>query len=574
MGTRLLRGRGFLNVLGALVLTMAALAFAALVPQSALADGVTVGIERGENSWASGAKTCRQYALTISNATGSGITDWCITVDVDDDTEIESSWNCTAAIADGKLTLSSGADYTKTIAAGDSVQGIGLIVKSTADTPWSTYNATYKAVDAGQTGNGSGDVPGGNADSVSGGTSGGSAGSGSDRSASGSTDSGTGGDSSGSASGGTGSGSGSSTDLTVPVANNLSPLHVEGTRLCDASGNAVRLQGVSLHGLGFGTDFTKYVNKAAFQTLRDDWGANVVRLPVYSMDYGGWCNGGDRNALRTTVNNGVTYTTELGMYAIVDWHILSDGNPQTHQSEAVAFFREMSARYDRLSNVIYEICNEPNGGTSWEQIKKYADEVIPVIRANDPDALIFVGTPTWSQDVDQVIDSRIDDSNVMYALHFYAATHKDDLRAKAERALKAGVPIFITESSIFEASGNGTVDKTSAEAWKTLFKRYGLSYIEWSLCNKAESASAIRSSCGKTSGWSVSDLSATGQWYRATMRELRGTTGSGSTGGSTSGTTSGKAAQVDTSAVYELYCACSGKVLRAAGGGTRNGTNV
>lgn len=305
------------------------------------------------------------------------------------------------------------------------------------------------------------------------------------------------------------------------TADVISPLHVSGTQLCDEYGSPVRLQGVSLHGLGFGDEFTRYVNEAAFQTLRDDWGANVVRLPVYSMDYGGWCNGGNRDALRQTVSNGVTYATNLGMYAIIDWHILSDDNPQTHQSDAIAFFKEMSARYKDCPNVIYEICNEPNGGTSWDQIYDYACAVIPVIRANDPGAVIIVGTPTWSQDVDQVAGRPLPYKNVMYACHFYAATHGENLRQKVRTALAAGTPVFISECSICDASGNGGIDYDSANAWKQLIKDNGLSYIEWSLSNKGETASIIRGGSGKTSGWSVDDLSQAGQWFRSTMRELR-----------------------------------------------------
>lgn len=68
------------------------------------------------------------------------------------------------------------------------------------------------------------------------------------------------------------------------------------------------------------------------------------------------------------------------MYVIVDWHILSDGNPNSHKKEAKAFFKEMSKELKGYNNVIYEICNEPNNGTSWKEIKSYAKSVISTIR--------------------------------------------------------------------------------------------------------------------------------------------------------------------------------------------------
>lgn len=128
------------------------------------------------------------------------------------------------------------------------------------------------------------------------------------------------------------------------------------------------------------------------------------------------------------VRDGVSFATEADLYAIVDWHVLSDANPLAHADEAAGFFGRISADLSTNNNVIYEICNEPNNGTTWEDVKAYAQRIIPIIRANDPDAVIIVGTPTWCQDVDQAAAAPLDAGNVMYALHFYAATHQADLR--------------------------------------------------------------------------------------------------------------------------------------------------
>ena len=153
--------------------------------------------------------------------------------------------------------------------------------------------------------------------------------------------------------------------------------------------------------------FPDYVNKDAFKSIRDDWGANLIRLAMYTAENGGYCEGGDQAKLKSLVDDGVDYATELGMYVIIDWHILHDTNPQDNQDEAIAFFDEMSAKYADYDNVLFEICNEPNGSTTWADIKEYAEAVIPVIRANDKDAIIIVGTPTWSQDVDMAADDPI-----------------------------------------------------------------------------------------------------------------------------------------------------------------------
>ena len=293
-------------------------------------------------------------------------------------------------------------------------------------------------------------------------------------------------------------------------------LSVKGTKLVDENGKTVQLTGVSTHGLSW---FPEYVNKGAFQSLRDTWGVNIIRLAMYSDENMGYCTGGDKEKLKSLIDQAVRDTFDLGMYVIIDWHVLGDATPKKHQAEAEKFFEEMSAKYASFDNVLYEICNEPNSGTSWADVKSYAESVIPIIRKNHKDAVIIVGTPTWCQDVDVVAKDPITGyDNLLYAVHFYAATHKDDLRKKTETALDAGLPLIISEFSICDASGNGGIDYDSAAAWMKLADKYQLSFIGWSLCNKAETASLISSGCSKISDFKEEDLSETGKWL---MEEIR-----------------------------------------------------
>lgn len=293
-------------------------------------------------------------------------------------------------------------------------------------------------------------------------------------------------------------------------------LSVSGTDLTDVYGNAVRLKGISTHGIAW---YPAYINQGAFQYFRDQWGANTIRLAMYTAEYGGYCTGGDRAKLEALVDSGVQAASALGMYVIIDWHILSDSNPKTYQSQAVDFFRRMSAKYADYGNVLYEICNEPNGGTTWGDIRSYADAVIQVIRANDPDSVILVGTPTWSQDIDKAASDRLPYNNIMYSLHFYAATHKDQLRSRLVSAHNSGLPVFIDEFSTVETSGNGNVDYASAEAWKQLILQYHLSYVGWNLSNKNESSAILRENVTSVSGgWSDGDFKASGLWLKGLMQ--------------------------------------------------------
>lgn len=294
-------------------------------------------------------------------------------------------------------------------------------------------------------------------------------------------------------------------------------LHVEGARLTGSSGEPVQLRGISTHGIAW---FPDYINDACFAQLHDEWKANVIRLAMYTAEYGGYCTGGDKEYLKGLIRDGVKYAGNHDMYAIIDWHILSDSDPNIYLEEAKDFFGEMSAEYADADNILYEICNEPNGSTGWNEIKAYAREVIPVIRANDEDAVIIVGTPNWSQFVDQAAADPITEyDNIMYTLHFYAATHKDDLRDKMAAALDSGLPVFVTEYGICDASGNGAIDQEQADRWVELMDRYGVSYAAWNLSNKDESSAILKSTCGKTSGFEEGDLSASGQWLFKMLTE-------------------------------------------------------
>ena len=301
-------------------------------------------------------------------------------------------------------------------------------------------------------------------------------------------------------------------DVTSTPFGQHGALHVENGKLTDADGNIVQLYGMSTHGIAW---FPQYINYDSFRTLRDDWNTNCIRLAMYTAEYGGYCAGGDKEQLKQLVRDGVSYATELGMYVIVDWHILSDGNPQQNQKEALKFFKKMAKKYKNNTNVIYEICNEPNGGTSWSTIKKYAEKIVKGIRTYDKKAVILVGTPNWSQDVDQAALSPVSKKyrkNVMYTLHFYAATHKEWLRDKAQAALDKGLPLFVSEFSICDASGNGGLDKAEAKKWLTFLDKNNISYMAWSLSNKAESSAFIKSGCSNTGKWSSKNLTAAGKW--------------------------------------------------------------
>ena len=291
-------------------------------------------------------------------------------------------------------------------------------------------------------------------------------------------------------------------------------LKVKGTKLVDKSGKAVQLKGISSHGINWDVG-EPFVNEKALQNLRDEWGVNCFRVAMYTEEYNGYCVTDDasRNKLLNKIDVAVKAGKKLGMYVIFDWHILSDGNPKKNEAQAKKFFKKIANKYRGEGHVLYEICNEPNGGTDWNTIKSYANSVIKVIRKYNKNAIIIVGTPTWSQDVDIASKSPITGyKNIMYAFHFYAATHQDDYRKKVQTALNNKLPVICTEFSACDASGNGSYNFSSANKWISMMNKNDISYCCWSLSNKPESASLLKSSCQRTSGFKTKDLSKMGRW--------------------------------------------------------------
>ena len=296
--------------------------------------------------------------------------------------------------------------------------------------------------------------------------------------------------------------------------------------MVDQNGVPTQLRGASTHGMHW---FPQYVNQNAFQTLRDDWGINMVRLVCYPRDGGsvGYLTGGDstKQQLDTLIQNGVDYATKLGMYALVDWHVHAY-NPNEYLKEAKIFFTKYATMYKDHDNVLYEICNEPTG-TNWysgngKDLYTYCSEVIKTIRAIDPDAIIICGTNTWSQDVDQVAAKpmkALGYENIMYTFHFYSATHKENLMEKVRLATKDGTPIFVTEFGICSADGNGSYDTENADRWIALLDELNISFACWSYSNCNEKSAYFKSSCSNAGGdWTADDLTTTGKWLINTCR--------------------------------------------------------
>ena len=281
-----------------------------------------------------------------------------------------------------------------------------------------------------------------------------------------------------------------SAHATDPV-KQYGQLQVKGAQLCDQQGEPVILRGVSL---GWHNLWPRFYNKKVVQTLKQDWNCSVIRAAMGIMIEDNYLE--NPEFAMQCMTPVIEAAIKQNIYIIIDWH-----SHLTKTAEAKEFFGRMAQKYGKYPHVIYEIYNEPVED-SWASLKKYATEVIGEIRKYDPDNVVLVGCPHWDQDIHLVADSPLQGfNNVMYTVHFYAATHGDSLRKRTEAAVKKGIPVFISESGATEASGDGKIDPESEEKWIQMCERLGISWVCWSVSDKNESCSMLLPRATATGPW-------------------------------------------------------------------------
>jgi endoglucanase len=286
-------------------------------------------------------------------------------------------------------------------------------------------------------------------------------------------------------------------------------LRVEGTKLVDKNGKTVVLRGVSF---GWHNWWPRFYNEKAVKWLHDDWKCTVVRAAMGVEPDKGYLkdSAGSVANIKAVVDGAI----KEGIYVIIDWH-----SHNIQLNEAKAFFAKMAKEYGKYPNVIYELFNEPDKET-WPEVKSYSEELIKTIRAIDPDNIILVGSPRWDQDIHLPAADPIKGfTNLMYTVHFYAATHKQWLRDRTDEAIKKGLPIFLSECAGMESSCNGPINQEEWKKWIDWMETNQLSWITWSVSDKNETCSMLKTSAGSGGNWKEADLKESGIKTREYLRQ-------------------------------------------------------
>ncbi|MBB3188724.1 glycoside hydrolase family 5 protein [Microbacter margulisiae] len=293
-------------------------------------------------------------------------------------------------------------------------------------------------------------------------------------------------------------------------------LYVHGRYLTDQHGDTIALHGQSF---AWSSWWPQYWNAKVVSWLVSDWKVDIVRASMGIDVQPGYLNDSVHqvNLLEGVVDAAI----REGVYVIIDWHCEA-----FHQAEVIRFFTKMAQRYGKYPNILYEIINEPNNTQTWPEVKAYAETVIPAIRQYDKKNIIIVGCPYWDQKIREVADSPLTGyTNIMYTVHFYAATHGQWLRDDCTYAYHKNIPIFVTECNGSEASGSGHIDYMQWDAWWNYCDSHKISWINWSISDKPhELCSALMPHASANGGWNDLQLTETGKYVRHKLRSYHNNT--------------------------------------------------
>jgi endoglucanase len=282
-------------------------------------------------------------------------------------------------------------------------------------------------------------------------------------------------------------------------------LSVKGNRIVDEHGKPVTLRGMSLYCWAEGG--TQFYNARAINRLAQDWKCTVIRIPVLPQEY----KKNPTNEI-SKVRTVMESCLANGIYAIVDWHSMAGA--QKDIPLARAFFSTVAAAYGKTPNILYEPWNEPEHET-WPVVKAYHEAIIPAIRAMDPDNIIICGNPVYDKRcADASANPIACTSNIVYSIHFYAATHKQLLRDDGSQALANGVALFASEYGTTLASGNGPCDTAETLLWWSWLEANNVGSANWSASCMAETSAAFKPGTPPSGPWTDAMLKPSGLMVR------------------------------------------------------------
>jgi endoglucanase len=250
-------------------------------------------------------------------------------------------------------------------------------------------------------------------------------------------------------------------------------VRVAGKQLIDESGQQVIFKGVSI------ADPDKLLKQGkwslALFTELQDWGVNIIRLPIHPM---AWRERGQKDYL-SHLDEAVVWANSLGLYLIIDWHsigylpnnVYQDPMYVTNLEETQAFWRTIAERYKGISTLaVYELFNEPTdlggkaGKADWTVWKAINEALIDIIYEYDTQVIPLVAGFNWAYDLSPIKTQAIERPGIAYTSHPYPQKTSMSIISKQQNFelwqrdwgfAAAQYPIIVTELGWVQADGYG-----------------------------------------------------------------------------------------------------------------------
>lgn len=261
----------------------------------------------------------------------------------------------------------------------------------------------------------------------------------------------------------------------VFAADTVPWLHVDGRHIKDADGTVVVLSGVSIPDPEVINDH-RWEQTAinVIDNAVQNFHSTVIRVPVLADPDSGEGTSGffsDPDAyIETHLDPVVSRAIELGVYVIIDLHLVSDYSAAQRDDDVIPFWDRVASQYADIPNIIFEIYNEPINPDDWGTwLNTMAQPVVDHIRTLAPNNLIIVGGPRWTQNMSGAATRPVAGNNIVYAAHVYPE-HPPESWDENFGAVAANHPLFVTEWG-YVLGGSPPTDGTTSS--------FGIPFLQW-----------------------------------------------------------------------------------------------
>jgi endoglucanase len=300
----------------------------------------------------------------------------------------------------------------------------------------------------------------------------------------------------------------------------VAPISTQGNQVL-IGGNSNSIAGMSLYYSNKDQPIStiyqsdKFYNPSVVAWLKQDWNANIIRVPIRMSAPGDIRT--DREGNLARIKTVIDAAIANDMYVVVAWEELNHSSTSIANIDAkISFYQEIARTYGDSNNVIYEVLHAPRPDVKWnEALRPQLQSIVDAIRTLDPDNLIVAGTPNWSWYPGLAAENPLTGINIAYDLTIDAnSSDANASRDSAQNALNSGLPLFVSEFN-FRAN-TPLVDVEKANIWREFIQSNKLNTIGFAIHDSSSDPgiNALFSGASGTGNWLDSDLTESGSYLK------------------------------------------------------------